>query len=115
MIVALAAAFALLAALDEPAPRGELLDEGHGSTPPPSRGTGRALWEQAGLTRERSGLESLLSSESLLARLVARSALLRTESRGVHFRTDFPSEDEAFAGMHVSFELGGAPQLELWR
>ena len=55
------------------------------------RRQGRALWRNAGPTRHVDrGLETLLASNSLLARLVATSALRRTESRGVHFRSDFP-------------------------
>jgi|CXWL01.1.fsa_nt_gi L-aspartate oxidase len=36
-----------------------------------------------------------------VARCIAQSALARRESRGVHYRSDFPSSDEAFAG-HVT-------------
>ena len=55
-----------------------------------------ALWEDAGVIRNAAGLEHLLASPALLPRLVAESALARRESRGGHFRSDFPTEDAAF-------------------
>ena len=53
----------------------------------------RALWQDAGLVRDAAGLERLRRSPHLLARLVAESALARAESRGGHFRLDYPTED----------------------
>ena len=46
--------------------------------------------------RDGAGLRRLAESPHLLARLIARSALTREESRGGHFRADFPFEDERF-------------------
>jgi L-aspartate oxidase len=53
-----------------------------------------------GLVRDREGLERALrelsalpTDQALIARLIAQSALVRTESRGVHIRSDFPHED----------------------
>jgi L-aspartate oxidase len=74
---------------------------------------GHALWENAGLIRSATGLERLLDSPADLVRLIARSALARTESRGVHFREDFPAEDDALAG-HLVMHPGGDPELERW-
>ena len=34
-----------------------------------------------------------LDNMLLVAEMIARSALLRTESRGAHFRSDYPEED----------------------
>ena len=56
----------------------------------PSRETREALWRDAGLTRDRAGLERLLEDPHPLARIVARCALLREETRGAHVRTRLP-------------------------
>jgi len=55
-----------------------------------------AMWRDAGLVRDAAGLARLTASPHLLARLIARSALAREESRGGHFRADFPFEVERF-------------------
>jgi len=54
------------------------------------------MWRDAGLVRDAAGLGRLAASPHLLARLIARSALAREESRGGHFRADFPFEVERF-------------------
>lgn len=78
------------------------------------------LWNKAGIIRNEEGLQgalreiadlmarlkkvSVMSGQNLsdalklenmlkVADMVARSALLRTESRGAHYRSDFPKED----------------------
>jgi L-aspartate oxidase len=76
-------------------------------------GLRRALWEDAGVIRSADGLERLCHSPALLPRLVAESALARRESRGGHFRSDYPTEDEAFAG-HVVLRRDSEPGLERW-
>jgi L-aspartate oxidase len=63
------------------------------------------LWRDCGLIRDAKGL---------LARLVARSAITREESRGSHFRSDFPTESDAFE-RHVVLRRGGEPELESWQ
>ncbi len=73
----------------------------------------RALWRDCGLVRDGPGLESLRGAPHLLARLVVESALYREESRGSHFRPDFPAEDERFHG-HVVLRHGSEPELETW-
>jgi L-aspartate oxidase len=42
--------------------------------------------------------DAVNSSDLLLTSVIARSALLRTESRGAHFRTDCPESDPRFRG-----------------
>jgi L-aspartate oxidase len=73
----------------------------------------RALWADAGVIRCADGLGRLLASAALLPRLVAGSALARRESRGGHFRSDYPAEDPAFAA-HVVVRHGSDPVLEAW-
>jgi L-aspartate oxidase len=108
---------AALRALDDPAPSrqvtvcykaGEAMD---GAVTPDLR---EALWEDAGLIRNAAGLSRLVDSPHLLASLVARSALAREESRGGHFRSDFPAEDERYDGRHTVIHQGYEPELEPW-
>ncbi len=73
----------------------------------------RAVWTYAGLVRDAAGLEGLRRSAVPLARLVAESAVARAESRGAHFRADFPCEDPAFAG-HLVLRAQQEPVLERW-
>ena len=69
----------------------------------------RVMWERVGILRDRDSLRRALkefdqiaagnlSSSSrnfvTLARLVANAALWREESRGAHFRTDFPKQHD---------------------
>ena len=82
--------------------------------PKPSAQVKRALWHNAGLTRTADELRQLLGSKGVLARLVAASALLREESRGVHFRSDFPNEDDGLAARHITIEQDREPRLEQW-
>ncbi|MDP9233201.1 MAG: hypothetical protein M3P01_01450, partial [Actinomycetota bacterium] len=51
------------------------------------------------LTQDRAALE--LRAGAITARLMARSASLRRESRGVHYRTDFPQPDPLWAGIRL--------------
>lgn len=107
------------AALAEPALSGTLP-----TAPDPTRssadpacltpGVRRAVWREAGLVRQASGLEALQCSPVPLVRLIAEAALAREESRGAHFRADFPTEDPALAG-HFVHRVGHAPVLERWQ
>jgi L-aspartate oxidase len=80
----------------------------------PSPETRRALWRCAGLERDPESLERAAGDEFPLARMIARSALARTESRGAHQRRDHPETDPAFDQMH-SVVSGDAPaRFERW-
>jgi len=72
-----------------------------------------ALWRDCGLIRDAAGLSELLDEPHLLTRLIAETALTREESRGSHFRADFPSESDVFR-RHVVLRPGSAPSLETW-
>jgi L-aspartate oxidase len=82
--------------------------------PPISRASRHALWRHAGLERDGEGLERLATDEHPLVRLIAISALARTESRGAHQRRDFPERDPGFNGRHVTISAGGDPEIENW-
>jgi L-aspartate oxidase len=79
----------------------------------PVAGAGAALWEEAGLIRSREGLSRLLDSPHPLVREIAACGLAREESRGVHFREDFPVSSEELAG-HLVVHPGRGPALERW-
>lgn len=85
---------------------------GHGREPEVFEEVRDILWDDVGIVRSGDGLRSALTSLERLGRtaeparpeelpgplanalltaaLIARSALTRTESRGAHYRTDFP-------------------------
>jgi L-aspartate oxidase len=73
-----------------------------------------AMWDDAGLIRKAAGLARLAESPHLLASLVARSALAREESRGGHFRSDFPHENAELDGRHTVLRPDREPELEPW-
>ena len=78
------------------------------------------MWEHAGIRRTarglRIGLARLAEIEGRLpvgateeinlvqtAQLIARGALLRKESRGGHFRSDFPRQKRKWRGRHIEW------------
>ncbi len=82
----------------------------------------RVMWERVGILRDRASLERALkefaqisagnlstSSRNFvtLATLVATAALWREESRGGHFRTDFPEQHDKWR--HHSVQTLGKP------
>jgi L-aspartate oxidase len=81
---------------------------------PPLPETRERLWRLGGPQRTALELEQLLDDAYLPARMVAASALIRTESRGVHRRTDMPTRDTALDGRHVIVRAGGDVVLEDW-
>jgi L-aspartate oxidase len=104
---------AALAALGEPEPGTESCNLQLGEVEPVTPALRHSLWQEAGLIRSAAGLERLLGAPSTLVRLIARNALARAESRGVHFREDFPAESEALAG-HLVVRPGSEPVVERW-
>ena len=80
--------------------------------PTPSPESREALWRAAGLERDGDGLRSLTEDPHPLVRLIASSALVRTESRGAHQRRDFPRLDRDLDGVHVTVADRTAPTLE---
>ncbi len=91
----------------------------------------RAMWERVGILRERSSLEraitefeqiasAKLSTTSrnfvTLALLVSRAALWREESRGGHFRTDFPEQKDEWRVHSIQrkgAEIGSSGQIDI--
>jgi L-aspartate oxidase len=90
----------------------------------------RLMWERVGIIRSRESLERALrefeqiaqaklraASKNFLtvATLIARAALFREESRGGHFRRDFPRTDDAHWHVHTVMRsaVGDARDIEL--
>ncbi|KXK02117.1 MAG: L-aspartate oxidase [Acidobacteria bacterium OLB17] len=86
----------------------------------------RIMWERVGILRERGSLgraieefDQMLASDLgsrsrnfvTLAKLVAVAALWREESRGGHFRTDFPDRRDEFL-VHSIQQLGESISTE---
>ncbi|HEX6031045.1 MAG TPA: FAD-binding protein, partial [Tepidiformaceae bacterium] len=83
----------------------------------------RLMWDCAGIERDNDGLARALATlstwapeapqptrawherrqMSILARMVLHSASLRAESRGAHYRSDFPERDDAHWRRHLVF------------
>jgi L-aspartate oxidase len=80
----------------------------------------RVMWEHAGISRDAKGLTAARKSLEALrsrltgdmteelnmvdtARLIVASALKRKESRGGHFRRDFPKPRNAWRGKHIEW------------
>ena len=105
---------AALAALDEPPLPTQF---GEVEPPPPERVTTEELreqvWLQAGVIRDPVDLVVLAKSPDPVAAMVARFALARAESRGVHYRTDAPVVNPVFEG-HFVMRPGRGLILEQW-
>jgi L-aspartate oxidase len=105
------------AALGEPATTTAARDAPAAGTKPPALTdeTRAALWRYAGLERSRDGLRRLVEDPYPLARLIARCALAREESRGAHLRTDFPEPRPELDGVHVTLSADREPDLVVWK
>ena len=109
-----AARAALAEVRSAPEPAGDPPDAPDWRFTPPDVDTRSALWRLAGPQRTGEQLELLLTNPDPLARYVAASALLRSESRGAHRRMDHPNRDPALDGHHVVVGRDGEPRLERW-
>jgi len=81
---------------------------------PPTAETREAMWRLAGPRRQATQLEQLLDDPYPLARLIARAALSRQESRGAHRRTDFPNRDPSLDGVHLVIDGDARVRREHW-
>jgi L-aspartate oxidase len=119
-------------ATGEARPCGESQDHDSGDATRIAAQLRQSMWEYAGVVRNRAGLEKLqqqfpdwervaglgvdrqsIETRNLLTvgALITRSALVREESRGAHFRSDFPHHNDAaflkhsiVHGYQISFE-----------
>ncbi|HEX8071893.1 MAG TPA: L-aspartate oxidase [Pyrinomonadaceae bacterium] len=81
----------------------------------------RLMWERVGILRTRESVERALAEFEQIARarlraptrnfltvatLIARAARWREESRGAHFRLDFPERDDARWRVHSIVQTG---------
>ncbi|HWX87421.1 MAG TPA: FAD-binding protein, partial [Solirubrobacteraceae bacterium] len=105
---------AALAALEEPPPGNAHTEPANTPIAPVERSTKTALWEYAGIERSAEGLRKLLADRHPLARLTARSAMEREESRGTHTRTDRPDSDARLDRRHVVVDSTGRLAWETW-
>ena len=106
---------AALAGLDEPDT--DVREPAPAATPiaRPSEETRERVWQLAGIERTPEGLRELSEDEHPLARMVARCALAREESRGAHFRTDAPELRPELDGHHAVVRGDDEPAFERWR
>jgi L-aspartate oxidase len=79
---------------------------------PPVAATREAVWRRAGPRRDAATLQPLLDDPYPLARLIARAALERRESRGPHRRVDHPLRDPALDGIHIVIGPDAEPRRE---
>ncbi len=74
----------------------------------------RNLWRLAGLERNGEGLKELQRDSHPLVQLVATAALTREESRGAHWRSDFPQQNTDLDHMHVTLVTDQNSIFQRW-
>ncbi len=64
-----------------------------------------------------SGWHTALDLHNLLtvSEIITRAALERKESRGAHFRDDFPAKDERYGGFNIVVQKGAGDEMQLTR
>jgi L-aspartate oxidase len=95
------------------------------------------MWSKAGLLRDAEGLRAAAAEFPRLSRawrggyltrvsveyqnlfhvsrLIVQAALVREESRGAHYRNDFPNRDDRGFARHSVLQREGKLQRSLWR
>lgn len=86
-----------------------------GAPATPPRRSRERLWRLAGLERDADGLRSLLDDDHPTVRLIAAAALARAESRGAHWRADYPAANGALDGRHVVLTAGQEAIFQDWK
>jgi L-aspartate oxidase len=84
------------------------------AAPQVSAQTRAALWRDGGIERSAESLTRLGSDPHPLARLIARCALARNESRGTHRRSDHPDTDPALDGRHMVISAEDESTWQTW-
>jgi L-aspartate oxidase len=97
-----------------PSPREIEALRGLPSLPLADAHTRDALWRDAGIVRSAEGLRRLLEDPHPLARMLARGALERTESRGAHQRLDYPERDSTLDQRHFVIAGDDNGSWERW-
>ena len=80
----------------------------------------RARAERVGVTGNREynpGWHTALDLNNLLtvSEMVAKAALERQESRGAHFRDDYPSKDNKFGSFNIVIRKGPRGEMQIMR